>query len=98
MAARKVGTQTKQKSTSLNSRIRTERNLMITCLAQYELEIFCGLKSGLLEVYDQNILLQNTLEGHKREVVGIDVSKDLLVSISKDMQVFTWSTRTKVKN
>ena len=70
---------------------------MIMCLAQYELEIFCGLKSGLVEVYDQNILLQNTLEGHKREVLGIDVSKDLLVSISKDMQVFTWSTRTKVK-
>ena len=55
------------------------------------------MKSGLVEVYDQNILLQTTLEGHKREVLGLDVSKDLLISISKDMQVITWSTRTKVR-
>ena len=74
-----------------------ERSITITCLAQHELEIYCGLKSGLVEVYDQNILLQTMLEGHKKEVFGIDVSKDLVVSISKDMTVFTWSTRTKVQ-
>ena len=51
----------------------------------------------MVEVYDQNILLQHTLDGHKREVVDMAVSPELLVTISKDMQVFTWSTKTKVR-
>ena len=63
----------------------------------HQLELFCGLKSGVVEVYDQNILLQHTLEGHKREVVDLAVSQELLVTISKDMQVITWSTKTKVR-
>ena len=63
----------------------------------HQLELFCGLKSGVVEVYDQNILLQHTLEGHKREVVDLAVSPELLVTISKDMQVITWSTKTKVR-
>merc|ERR1719376_1325939 len=50
----------------------------------------------MVEVYDQNILLQHTMDGHKREVVDMAVSPELLVTISKDMQVFTWSTKTKV--
>ena len=33
---------------------------------------------------------------HKKEVVAMAVSEDLLVSVSKDQDLVTWSTRSKV--
>ena len=69
---------------------------MITCMTEYELELWCGLKTGLVEVYNQSILCVATLEGHKKEVLGIHAAKELVISISKDLKVITWSRRSKV--
>ena len=36
-------------------RTRIEQGVMISCLAQSDLQIFCGLKTGKIIVYDQNL-------------------------------------------
>ena len=85
---------------------------MITCLVQNNLEIFCGLKSGKILVYNQNLwqtsslgrtcfiiifpLIVTRLDKHKKEVVAMAIADDLLVSISKDGDLITWSIKTKV--
>ena len=79
------------------TRLRTELGQSVTCLAQHELSIFCGMKSGLVLVYDQNVLLQSELEGHEREVLGMAVSAELLVTVARDLQMISWSVRHKVR-
>ena len=36
-------------------RTRLELNMVITCLVQNELEIFCGMRNGKILVYNQNL-------------------------------------------
>ena len=43
------------------SRTRLELGVVITCLVQSDLQIFCGLKNGKIFVYDQNLWRQAVL-------------------------------------
>jgi len=79
----------------LPTRIRTERQIEILSVAQADLQIFIGLKSGLIEAYDQSLLLQEKMEKHTREVISLAISSDILVSIGKDLAVCTWNVKTK---
>ena len=83
-------------NTWIPSRVRTELGVSVTCLAHHDLNIFCGLKSGLVLVYDQNILPQCELEAHQREVLAMTVSAELLITVGRDLQMITWSVRHKV--
>ena len=96
-------------------RTRLELNTVITCLVQNNLEIFCGLKSGKILVYNQNLWQTSSLgrsptwfiitvpiffsriEKHKKEIVAMATVDDLLVSISKDADLITWSMKNKVE-
>ena len=62
------------------------------------MQIFCGLKNGKIVVYDQNLWEISVLDKHRKEVTGIKNSGDLLVSVSKDMDLITWSIKNKVGN
>ena len=70
--------------------------MTITCLQHFQMQIFCGLKNGKIMVYDQNLWLKSVLEKHRKEVTGMINSGDLLVSVSKDMDLITWSVKNKV--
>ena len=43
------------------SRTRIELDMIVTCMVQQHLEIFCGLKSGKINVYDHNLRLVSVL-------------------------------------
>ena len=62
------------------------------------MQIFCGLKNGKIVVYDQNLWEISVMDKHRKEVTGIKNSGDLLVSVSKDMDLITWSIKNKVGN
>jgi len=69
--------------------------MIVTCMVQQHLEIFCGLKSGKINVYDHNLRLVSVLDLHRKEIAGMCVSNEILVSISKDSELITWSLKTK---
>merc|ERR1719336_1976451 len=77
-------------------RTRLELGTVISSLVTTQLQIFCGMKNGRIAVYDQNLWPAAVLDKHKKEVVAMAVSEDLLVSVSKDQDLVTWSTRSKV--
>ena len=71
---------------------------MIHCLAlnQNQLTIVCGMKTGVIEVFDINLYLINSFDGHNKEVTAIDINDDVIVSGGRDRLVKTWSVKTKV--
>ncbi|XP_023331292.1 beta-TrCP [Eurytemora carolleeae] len=79
----------------LPTRTRLECGVQISSLAQFNLEIFCGLKSGKVQIYDSNLILETTLEFHSREVLGISSNGDVLVSVGRDSQLCVWSFKRK---
>ena len=66
---------------------------LVTSLACDETHVFCGLESGLIEVFERFNAFDRVkrLDSHRKTVSALAVNKEIIISGSQDTTIAVWS-------